>query len=160
MERKKKCKGKVHKIQAEYAIYFFPFKHSTSSSCHFLQVWQELDLSTTLGHQEGSDNGLFHWIYVAGHLPVLWSGLLVWLLSGGGHRRVHTRNTTAGITLTPTAKYALSYEHWSKKEIHSLKMKHALPSIPYFVLFFFKQKWFNMEFHHYLERFPISFTEK
>ena len=37
---------------------------------------------------------------MADHLSVLWTGLLVWLQSGGGHRGVHTRNTNAGILLT------------------------------------------------------------
>lgn len=55
------------------------------SSSPPLQVRQELDLSAALGHQEGYDHGLFHRIYVADHLSVLWSGLLVRLQSGGGH---------------------------------------------------------------------------
>lgn len=35
---------------------------------------------------------------MADHLPVLWSGLLVWLHPGSGHRGVHTRNSAAGAT--------------------------------------------------------------
>lgn len=61
------------------------------------QVRQEPDLSTALGYQKRSHHGLFHWVYLAHHLPVLWSGLLVWFHSSGRHWRVHTRNFTAGI---------------------------------------------------------------
>lgn len=71
---------------------------------------------------------------MADHLPVLWSGLLVRLQSRGGRCGVHTRNITAGITLTILTKYAimrfiglllslLTAEHWSKWE-----MKPFLPS--------------------------------
>lgn len=63
-----------------------------------LQVRQELDLRTALGNQKGSDHGLFHWVHVARHLPVLWSGFLVRLHSGGGHGGVHARNSAAGAT--------------------------------------------------------------
>lgn len=75
-----------------------------------LQVRQEPDLSAALGHQEGSDHWFFHRIYVADHLSVLWSGLLVWLQPGGEHWGVHTRNPTAGITLTIFTKYG-SLQH-------------------------------------------------
>lgn len=70
-----------------------------SSSCSS-QIWQELGVSTALGHQEGSDHGLFHWIHVAHHFSVLWSGLLVRFNSGGRHRGVLTRDSTPGIKET------------------------------------------------------------
>lgn len=74
------------------------FSALTEMSFSSVKVRQELDLGAAMGHQEGSDYGLLHWIYVADYLPVLRSGLLVRLHPGGGHCRIHSRNTPAGIT--------------------------------------------------------------
>lgn len=94
VERRRRCKGKnlTDPTGSRSSV------NSSEVSAAPLQVRQELDLSTALGHQKRSDHGLLHRIHVAHHISVLRSGLLVWLQSGGGHCGVHTRNTTAGIT--------------------------------------------------------------
>lgn len=68
-----------------FAIFFVLLRVAQVNSSFLLKVRQEPGLGSALGHQKGFDYGFLHWLYVAGYLPLLWSGLLVWLLTGCGH---------------------------------------------------------------------------